>query len=213
MRKLLACFALIAALLTTAGCGGPDPGPAETWPASGLGAVLPAPETGDISIGYEISDVFLAYIENASHEDFLAYLEQCSASGFTVDPQQSTDDYDAYREDGYRVTLSYSDYSEEVTITLFTPKVNSTFSWPTMGLAALLPTPATDVGTIDMDTSSQFTAYIGEADYDDYTSYVDQCIANGFTLDHSRSDDLYTADNEEGVSLRVQSRPRVKRVA
>ena len=97
-------------------------------------------------------------------------------------------------------------YNNTLSITIYAPRFQpgETYVWPSLGLAALLPAPESTTGRISIDSSSQFTASIGETSPEAYSSYVDQCIAAGFQVDHSRSDTIFDADNADGVSLRVQ---------
>ncbi len=149
-------------------------------------------------------DSFFARIRDAKEEDFTSYITKCEAAGFTVEVDRDSDEYTAYNSDGYKVSLSFYDSIESVSIMLATPKVNGTFTWPTIGLATLLPTPDTNVGTISIDTHIQFNAWIGETSFDDYNAYVNLCIENGFDVDYSNHEKVYSADNADGVSLRLE---------
>lgn len=175
-----------------------------TWPDSGLGSMLPKPDANKIHIGYNLDDSFSADIENAKEEDFTAYVAKCEEVGFTVDVDSDSDDYTAYNEDGYKVSISFYDRLESVSIRLSTPKVNGTVAWPTIGLATLLPMPDTNVGTISIDTSVQFNAWIGETSFEDYKTYVNECVENGFDVNYSSSEKAFSADNKEGVSLSLE---------
>ncbi len=202
MKRTLLIALTILSIVILAGCHIIEP--YDTWPTDGLGAMLPAPDSENIRIGYELDDTFKADIEKATSADFQAYISKCEGAGFTIDIEKSSNDFSAYNEEGYRVEFRFYDSLQCISIYLHTPKVNGTFTWPTIGLATLLPQPQTNIGTISIDSSKQFIAYIGETSLDDYKSYVNQCIELGFNVDFSNQEKLFTADNENGVSLRLE---------
>lgn len=206
MSKLKKCYVILglAMLLVfgVAGCGSSAEN--STWPDSGLGAILPKPDAKKIDIGYNLEDSFSADIEKANEQDFTAYVAKCEEAGFTVDADSSSDEYTAYNADGYEVSITFYGSLESVSIRLSAPKVNGTIDWPAIGLATLLPVPDTNVGTIDIDTSIQFNAWIGETSLEDYKAYVNKCVENGFDVDYSNSEKVFSADNKDGVSLRLE---------
>lgn len=199
-KSVVLCLAMLL-VCCLAGCGGSSSSEDNTWPNSGLGLVLPEPDAKKIHIGYNLDDSFSADIEDAKEEDFTAYVDKCKEIGFTIDAESDLDDYAAYNADGYKVSITFYDSIESVSIMLDAPKINGTITWPTMGLATLLPTPNTDVGTISIDSSTLFEAWIGETSFDNYKIYVNQCIENGFDIDYSNSEKAFTADNVDGVTL------------
>lgn len=204
-KKLFLLFTCLTFLIMSmVGCGNIGSSENNDWPETGLGSMLPKPDAKNIHIGYNLDDSFSADIEKAKEEDFTSYVAKCVESGFTIDSESDSNEYTAYNEDGYRVSVSFYDSLKSISIILRTPKVNGTFTWPTIGLATLLPTPKTNVGTINIDTSIQFNAWIGETSFDDYNTYVNQCIESGFNVGYSNSEKVFSADNADGVSLRLE---------
>lgn len=203
MKKIIALLFAAVMCLSLIACGGGS-SKDNTWPDRGLGSMLPEPDAKKIHIGYNLDDSFSADIQKAKEEDFIAYVVKCKEAGFTVDIDSDFDDYIAYNAEGYQVSISFYDSLESVSIMLRTPKVNGTIAWPIIGLATLLPTPDTNVGTISIDTSSQFVAWIGKTSFDDYKAYVNLCIDSGFDIDYNNDEKVFTADNAEGVSLRLE---------
>lgn len=203
--KVRLTFTLLVSILLIccfAGCGGKSKN--DTWPDGGLGSMLPKPESKKIHIGNNLDDTFSADIKNAKAEDFTAYVAKCKEIGFTVDADSDSDDYTSYNTDGYKLSISFYDSLQSVSIMLSTPKVNGTFSWPTIGLATLLPTPDTNVGTITINSSIQFNAYIGETTFDDYKVYVNQCIENGFNVGYNNGEKVFSDKNNEGDSVSLE---------
>ncbi len=203
MKRKKWAAALLAGMtlvLLLGACGGEK----LKWPETGLGTVLPQPGSAKGRIGADSADSFSADIEPASPEDYSAYVGKCREAGFTTDSVETSDEYTAYNSEGYRLRLWYSEYSKGYSIHLDAPKVNGTFQWPATGLALLLPQPGTDVGTISVDSSSQFNAYIGKTSKEDYLAYVDQCMEWGFTVDYDKGDTYFSAHNENGDSLFIE---------
>lgn len=207
MKKIIGLFfvaVIVIFLIMRGGNHSSKDSANDTWPESGLASVLPKPDAKKINIGYDLEDSFSASIKNASKEDFSAYVAKCENSGFTIDVVHDSNEYSAYNADGYQVNISYYSSSEYVSITLQAPKINGTIDWPTIGLATLVPTPNTNIGTISTDSSSQFNAWVGETPFDDYQAYVNLCIENGFNIDYNNHEKVFIANNANGVSLRLE---------
>ncbi len=74
-------------------------------------------------------------------------------------------------------------------------------TWPTRGLATMLPQPTNLFGEISSDRSDHFGAKIGNCAPEQFTAYVAACEELGFTENYSRNDESYVADNLEGYHL------------
>lgn len=101
--------------------------------------------------------------------------------------------------------------SEEVSKTSSTEATDSEpiysqIVWPTSDIAKLLPVPKSSVGKIEWEHSYGFVAYIAETSQSDYDEYVKLCEDAGFTVDYSKGDDYFWADNADGyhVSLKYE---------
>lgn len=73
--------------------------------------------------------------------------------------------------------------------------------WPTSGVAQRLPEPESKYGEISIDSATSFYAYIGNTTADQYDAYVEACQEAGFTVDYTKSETYYYADDEEGYQL------------
>lgn len=76
--------------------------------------------------------------------------------------------------------------------------------WPTTDIAKLIPVPKSKMGHIDWSESYGFVIYVSETSKEDYNSYVGECENNGFTIDESKGDDYYWANNEDGYKVTVR---------
>ena len=75
-----------------------------SWPKSGAGALVPAPESAVGEITSDSSDYFVARVGETDSDAFQAYIDACADAGFTVDYDRSAEHY--YAEDAEGVSLS-----------------------------------------------------------------------------------------------------------
>ncbi len=205
MKKAISLLLALAMCLSLCACFNRRSKEYDKWPTSGLGAVLPTPDTEKVEV-FDYSSFFSAtvYIDETTSELFPAYVAKCESAGFSVDAEKNSDKYVAYNKEGYRVSMQLFDGLGQFDIHLDTPKVNGTFAWPSIGLATLLPEPKTNVGTVEYDTSKQFSVWIGETSLDSYKEYVNECIDSGFSVDYDSAEKNYSAKNIDGVSLKLE---------
>ena len=77
-------------------------------------------------------------------------------------------------KDGYKLSLSYMEYSEEMDISLDEPIELSKVDWPDSSLSKKLPKPNFEKGLITEDSDELFSAYI-EMSFDNFNKYVHKC--------------------------------------
>lgn len=207
-RGCLVAVVVVVALFVIAGvsrCGGGGDERLD-WPTSGLATMLPKPESDAGSVSINDGETFSASVDRYTQEQFESYVAQCQEMGFTVEAVSDVDEFDAYSEDGYHLTLHLYDSLENMDIDLEAPIEMGTISWPTAGVGSLVPAPTSTTGKIDSDSSTFFLAYVGETNAEAFASYVDACSGAGFNVGYDRGDTWYSADNADGVSLRVEYR-------
>lgn len=207
-RGCLVAVVVVVALFVIAGvsrCGGGGDERLD-WPTSGLATMLPKPESDAGSVSINDGETFSASVDRYTQEQFESYVAQCQEMGFTVEAVSDVDEFDAYSEDGYHLTLHLYDSLENMDIDLEAPIEMGAISWPTAGAGSLVPAPTSTTGKIDSDSSTFFLAYVGETNAEAFASYVDACSGAGFNVDYDRGDTWYSADNADGVSLRVEYR-------
>lgn len=176
------------------------------WPTSGLATMLPTPNSDKGSVVIDNAETFSANVDGWGKANYDDYVAQCIEKGFVVDAVDDGDGYEAYTEDGYHLSLSFYDGLEQLDIHLEAPVEMGPISWPTSGAGALLPVPSSAKGQIAVDSSSQFTAYIGETDAEAYAAYVEACMSMGFSVDYDRGDTYFNADDASGNSLHLEYR-------
>lgn len=174
------------------------------WNEIKLADMLPTPESpyGEIISN---SDSYLAlYVNKATEEQYNQYIEACKNKGFTIDTETSGSFFYAYNEQGYKLSLSYYEYSNEMHINLSKSRDLGTLKWSNSELAQMLPVPESTVGDIQQDDANGFNAYVGNTSIDAFNSYVQACEAKGFTVDANKTDKRFSAENADGYKLSVE---------
>ncbi len=176
-----------------------------SWPTTGLAVMLPTPKSSKGEVSSNSSKEFRATVAKTSKDGFNSYVSQCEDMGFNVDEEEEASSFEAYNSDGYKLELSYSDYhnAEEMTVHLSIPVEMGDMAWPTSGVGALAPVPVSTTGKIETESSSTFSVYIGKTSLSDYATYVQSCINAGFDVDYSKHEKSFTAENANGVDIRV----------
>lgn len=177
----------------------------EPWPQGELAQMLPPMDRQCESV-YEFDDgISIRVSEKVDRGFYDAYVSSCEEKGFTEEAKKSADGYEAFNADGYKLKLTLWDGKEpSIDIALDVPKANGALAWPTTGLATLIPNPEKEKGSIAVDSSTQFTAYVGDMGDGDFSAYVDKCIEAGFSVDYSKGDASFNAKNSDGTSLHLR---------
>lgn len=175
-----------------------------SWPTSGMATRLPTPDSTRGEVTSSSDDYFHAEVYDYDEAKYNAYSQACKDAGFTIDGRSQNTYYAAYDQDGYKVELNYMDSGDSyMGIALYAPVPNDPISWPTTGLGAQIPTPASLTGEISSDSSTRFAASITNTTRDDYKAYVTACMEAGFANDYDRDDDSFNATNGKGLKVDV----------
>lgn len=195
---------VLVLLFAVSRCGG-TPKQTVDWPTGALAQMIPSMNR-PCEAAYEHADsLSISVSDGIARTDYDAYLNECKERGFTVDAIDTGSNYTAYNTDGFQLALSFQDHDgASMSIDLEAPKANGTLSWPTTGLATLIPDPGKSKGAVEIDSSDQLLAYVGETSESDYSAYVEECIKQGFGVDYDKGDKTFSAKNEAGDSLRLE---------
>ena len=175
-----------------------------TWPTSGLATLLPEPATNKGQIISSNDTSLSVEVHGCDEASYSAYLKQCQDAGFTVEASSSSDSYDAYDEEGNKLRLNLYKSTDEMDIVLNKAEEFDSLVWPTTGLAANLPTPASTMGKIITDSSSAWKATMGQTDKAAYKAYVEEVFAAGFDQNYDKGDESFTADNTDGLHVEIR---------
>lgn len=193
MKKAIALVSAVLLLMTLVACGGAN------WPTQGLGAMLPAPEGGQVKIITDNSENFYVSVDNVPDDAYDKYMDACKEKGFTVDEDNGLLAFTAFNKDGYK--LEISGLGTTMYITLDAPVELGTLRWPGGKAGQITPKPESTKGKIEWEQDDSFFAYVGDTTIDQFNDYIDACSKAGFDVDYNRDERNYDAGNEEGYHL------------
>lgn len=198
-------FILVIALICLgrcASCGGNEAA-AEPWPTGPLAQMIPSMDKQCDTVFENEKNLSIDISKDISKEEYDSYLAQCKELGFTEEAEEAGNSYEAFNAEGYKLSIQNLGSGSEVDmlINLDAPKGTGSLSWPSSGPATLLPTPDSSKGDISNNSSSYFSAYVGEYSLDAYNAYVSACIEAGFDVDYTQYDASYHAQNSDGAKL------------
>lgn len=174
------------------------------WSYFELSHLLPEPESDKGRLMTDTEDNLCIYICKSSKDDYNAYVSECKNMGFTIESEKTESSYTAYNEDGYRIELWYDETDKEYRIDLSAQEEMTELEWPSKGIGSLLPDPYESTGKVVHDESNYFSVIVGEMDKEDFRYYVEECEDEGFTVDYSKTEDYFSAENKNGYSLTVK---------
>lgn len=172
------------------------------WEEIELHDMLPQPDKLYGEIWSNSSSYLSLVMSGMKNRDYKDYKNKCIEYGYSLEAEDVLSTYTAFNEDSYRLSISF--WEGTMYISLQAPEKMSAIEWPEYGLAALLPKPDSDIGNISWDDSENFEIDVGNTPIEKYKEYVKACEDKGFTINHSKSDDYYSAENKEGYKLTVE---------
>ena len=205
--KRWVCILLLLTMCTCLfACGRDEGDKAEPfeWTDIEMNEVLPKPGNTYGEIVHNSKTALILTLCEIDEKVFKNYRDECISKGYTIDSKESYMSYSAFNESGYSVRLVFSDSSQEMNIYLDAPEEMDEFEWPTRGLGAMLPVTKSTLGDISWDNSETFIVHVGNMTIDDYKDYVKVCEDIGFTVDYSKDDEYYSAQNENGYKLTLR---------
>ena len=132
------------------------------------------------------------------------YYDETIKKGYTIDSEDDTTTYEAYNEEGYKISLYWDEEDKELTVDLSAPMKMKNIIWPTTGLATKIPKPNSTLGKISLDDSDTFSVYIGNTSEEDFENYIKVCQEIGYVNNYSKSDKTYSAENNESYELTIE---------
>ena len=77
------------------------------------------------------------------------------------------------------------------------------YDWQENQFTTLLPKPESEYGKVTMEMEKQFSVEIYKTSTEMYEEYVKECRNNGFTVDITKTEGMFSAHNEEGYQLYI----------
>lgn len=174
------------------------------WDRLDLGDKLPDyGETKATVVSNSYNSLKLRFYDQ-SKDDLKEYIEKCKGAGYTIDVENEQNGFTAYNADGYCLHLSWYESGGELTIDLKEPREAYTIIWPSTDLVKDVPVPEHLIGEVEYENESQYSLYLVGIEESYFDDYVSQCIANGFSIDYSRSKRYFRGENSKGVSITVE---------
>ena len=178
------------------------------WSELELGDKLPVPKKLNGEVLLDNSESLSLTMYKVSEKDFKDYVKECKNAGYTVDIayESLSSMYEAFNDEGYNLYLSYYSSEESMRIDLTEPATAKMkeFEWPDNDLCSLLPTPKSNFGYFNSNSSNYLSVSIGNTTVEDYEDYVKACQDKGFNVDYYSSDNSFSAENTNGYSLYVK---------
>lgn len=171
------------------------------WENIILYQIIPEPQSNYGYISSNEDDYLSIKIHKITENDYREYIKACKEKGFNIDAETSSSSYEAYNRSGYKIRISYYSYSNAYWISLDDPIQRNAIAWNTIEIMKFLPTPTSNIGEISYEHSNSFYVYIIGVTKEEYDSYVNECMAKGFTIDYTRNDSTFWGDNSEGYHL------------
>lgn len=196
-------FILIVPIINTGGDSTGTESEKIVWNDISMHEILPEPSGNKGQILTNSDENLSIYIHKQTKEDYDKYVETCKKKGFTIDSENDTNSFDAFNEDGYKLRIYYSDYSEEYHIDLEAPLEMKENAWPNSSLSNMLPKPKSTKGNVESDSSKYFTYYAAETSTDDFTDFVSKVQDSGFDVDHYKTEISYSAKNKSGYKVSI----------
>ncbi len=82
----------------------------------------------------------------------------------------------------------------------------ATYTWPTSGLAALLPQPESEYGEVELYSDNSLRIEVRKTDMGAYGNYVEACKEKGFTEEATSYSTSYKAYDKDGNRLNISFR-------
>lgn len=174
------------------------------WNDIVLGEMLPEPDSHKGYIWENSAKNLNIDIYETSTNDYYAYISECSEEDFLIDPETEEFSYSAYNKEGYRLEVTYSEYSEEMSINMEDPIRLEAIDWNFDGLGAYIPKLDSNKGKIIEDGKKAFSLYVGDVDQIEFEKYVKGCSEKGFDISSVTTDKSYKAKNSERYCIEVE---------
>ena len=174
------------------------------WPASGLSAYLPRPQSSYGKIEEDSDTRFNIELYKVSKSDFDKYAEACQENGFNISITKTDSVFYSYNENECKLDMFYHEDEKTLELFLDAPLPMKEIKWPNNDLVKRIPQPNSLIGNIRWNNSEYFGAYIDEITDEEYEKYVDKCIEEGFSIDYSRGESTFSAIDKDGYKIVVE---------
>ena len=173
------------------------------WGEVVLGTTLPQPETNKGIIVTNSDQEVSIKLNNCSENDFYKYKQACINFGYSERSKNGSTSYFAANNWGYRLTLSYYSYSDELHVDLEIPDPSIQLFWDDFVIGHVIPTSDLMYGRVIVNSDEQLHIYLSEANAGAMNAYIAKCRDAGFTVDASQSATQFDAYNSNGYKINL----------
>ena len=173
------------------------------WDKHTIGKVLPEPPSQLGIFKLESNDRTSLIIGNITKQQYFDYCDLCRDQGFNIEESGFESTYSAYGSNGHKLEILYTAGNQQMSITLIYPFEFADITWPTMGIATLLPVPNSLSAKVVSDYKWSYSVYVNNMSINDFEQYVQKCVDSGFNRDSSKYDKSFWAENAEGENVHV----------
>ena len=171
------------------------------WSIFFLGDEIPKPTSDEMEIHTNTSDELWVDVVNTSDEEYYKYIAKCKEMGYTFEASETSMSYDAYNENGYKISLSHYSYNDEMSIQVDAPTQMGELDWDTRSIAEILPAPNSNIGSLVSENKDSTTVIVGKISSEQYEDYCSMCKEKGFVVDAKDDNTSYSAYNEVGYKV------------
>lgn len=172
------------------------------WDDILLNEYAPKPFLTSATVMTNSNEEFYIYNIECSQSDYYEYVDACKEFGYDYEIiEEDEHSFEAYNEEGYQIRVSYI---TTLTVEVNVPMKMALIEWPNSDIAELIPQPKSLYGKIEWEHDDGFAIYIGNTSLTDYKEYVSLIYNSGFTIDYSKSDTYFWADNADGYHVSVE---------
>lgn len=196
-------FVLIVPIISTGG-GNSNDYEKLVWEDIVLSEKLPEPDLKKGKIITNDKDGVWMTLGKASKSDYRKYVEECEKFGFTVEVDKDDDSYTAYDQNGNKLELRYSEYSEEITIDLDKAMEMKENAWVENPLSKLVPEPKSKLGKVETESERYFTYYAGKTSQEEFSIYASSVLNAGFSKDYNKGEDYFYGTNADGYKVDIR---------
>ena len=200
MRKgnfLFLLFCLASILLV--GCNSSEK---LSWPQTELAASIPEAPFPVQQVN-DTPEWLHILLEKVSVSDYQQYIETCKGNGYTVDPEEKPNEYDAYNNDGFHLNVTH--FSDDtMSVDLKAPIIMNSFEWPNTLAGSKVPRPDELYGAIDWEHEDSFYIFLGKTTLESFSKYASACKNAGFNVDIDSGESYYYANDDDGFKLSLK---------
>ena len=175
--------------------------PKYEWPDD---MIIPKPYSKYGEVERYLDGSVNASISKIDSEMFFRYVEALISDGFTIDKKTSDLSFEAFNNDGYKVSVRFYETSDEMTVDLDIPIVLYSADVSEVFNIDLVPEFNLEKVNIRYQRENSFDIYVGNYDLKAYSVYVSKCISEGYTLNFDRDERYFKALNSNGDTLIVK---------